>query len=100
MDSSDNIIDLKNDHSVHAKEEDIELTDLILKQNTCEDLISVHKMNYLVLGILLFIIFSLPQITDGIKHILPIASNTGVCIVIKIILFSLIYFLISNKYFI
>jgi len=100
MDSSDNINTLQKSDHVHSKKEDIELTDLILDTNTCDDLVNIHKMNYLVLGILLFILLSLPQTIDGIKHVVPIANIPGVCILIQILLFSLVYFVISNKYFI
>ena len=100
MDSSDDINTLQKGDHVHSNKEDLEMTDLILDTNMSDDLIRVHKMNYLVLGILLFILLSLPQITQLIKNIVPLAINPSVCILIQILLFGLLYFIISNKYFI
>jgi len=100
MDSSDDITTLQKGANVRSNKEDTEMTDLILDTNICDDLISVHKMNYLVLGILLFILISLPQTIQFIKNIVPLAINPGISILIQILLFSLLYFVISNKYFI
>lgn len=100
MDSSDNINTLQKGDHVHSTKEDIEMTDLILGTNMCDDLIRVHKMNYLVLGILLFILLSLPQTIQFIKNVVPVAINPSVCILIQILIFGLFYFVISNKYFI
>ena len=96
-DISDPIQSISTTDTKNAVAEDIELIDYVLDSKNNKSIFTVKILNFLILGIILFIFLSLPQITNLLKNL---TTNTGILITIKSLIFALLYFAISYKYFI
>jgi hypothetical protein len=102
MDTSDHIDTLAVDKTAKPDEQDNDYLNLIFQEDKTNTvtLFVVKAGNFLILSVILFILFSLPQITNGIGNILPMAKNQAINIIIKTILFSAIFLILSYKFFI
>ena len=96
-DISDPIQSISTTDTKNAAAEDIELIDYVLDSKNNKSIFTVKILNFLILGIILFVFLSLPQITNLLKNL---TTNTGILLTIKSLIFALLYFAISYKYFI
>jgi hypothetical protein len=96
-DISDPIQSISTNDTQKAEVEDIELINYVLGTKTSKSIFTVKILNFIILGIILFIFLSLPQIVNLLKQL---STNTGVLLAIRSLIFAIIYFAISYKYFI
>jgi hypothetical protein len=95
--SGDSIDTLPTDQTVPSHNE-IQMVENLFKQkqSTVQKLLSGAKE--FVLLLLLFIVFSLPQLDSILRKIISMAESPYMLIAIKGVLFVVVYFLIKNLY--
>lgn len=95
---SDEIKKLPTDQSLPSPNEVQILNTLFQHKYSAVQKIMSQTKDVLLIG-LLYILFSLPQIDDMIRKLIPVTtSSIYMLIFVKALLFMLIYFIIKNLY--
>tara|TARA_Y100000766_G_C18291859_1_gene312026 strand:- start:1 stop:309 length:309 start_codon:yes stop_codon:yes gene_type:complete len=89
--------------NISEEEPDVNTQKLMESFMTCcpeHNMDNVKLLNYTFLGLLLFLILSLPQTINFINSGIPFGvENMWFSILVRGLLFALTYFVISSKYF-
>lgn len=93
----DNIDNLPTDKNTPSHNE-VKMVETLFKeqQSTVNKVLSGAKE--FVFLFLLFCVLSLPQVNMFLAKILPVASSQYICILVKGVIFTVVYFLIKNIY--
>lgn len=98
IEPADAIIQLPTDQNPPSHNE-VQIVDTLFqeKQTAVEKFLTGSK-DVLLIGII-FLIFSMPQVDDMIKKFIPIsATSLYILLLIKTLMFMLIYFVLKNMY--